>query len=135
MAKSMHNANIHVKHEYLQGGLVPTGQLAHTDQMNIANLRRMRGLNQTEFAELAGISQALVSRAENGEDGVTLRQFKAIAEALRVPLSDLFEEDRTKTENELMDLFRRLPKDRQQVWLEMSKTFARGLPEPTAEIS
>lgn len=133
MPDCMRNRHMRVKNDYARGGLVATCPLMHTSHMNIANLRRLRGLNQNELADLVGITQGAISRAEAGEDGVTLRNYKAIADALRVPLAELFQDDRTKAENEIMDLFRRLPKDRQQVWLEMSRTFSRGLPEPTQQ--
>lgn len=128
MQDFMHNVNIHVKHEYSPCGFEANELSVHTYRMNIANLRRARGLNQTELSEMANISQPAVSRAENGDDGVTLRQFRAIAAALSVPVSELFEDERTRSENELMDLFRRLPKDRQTVWLEMAKAFAQDRP-------
>lgn len=91
--------------------------------MNISTIRNMRGLNQEQLADLAGISQAQISRAEAGDDGVTLGKFKAIAEALQVPLADLFQ-DRTRTEAEMVAMYRRLPADQQAVWMDLSRTFA-----------
>lgn len=100
--------------------------------MNIEHIRRQRGLNQEQLAEMAGISQGHVSRAEKGEDGVTLGKLKAIAAALRVPLEDLFL-DRNRTEIEIVQMYRRLPAEQQAVWLELSRTFSttqlKGPPE------
>ena len=101
--------------------------------MNIENLRRLRGLNQNDLAEMAKLSQPAISRAEKGDDGVTLRNYRKISAALNVPLADLFQENRTKSENELLEMYRRLPVDRQGLWLEMSRTFAKGLPAPSGE--
>lgn len=97
----------------------------HNTEMNIATIRRLRGLNQEQLAEMAGISQAQISRAEKGDDGVTLGKLKAIAAALRVPLEDLFVE-RTRMEAEIVQIYRRLPADRQMLWLELSRTFSSG---------
>lgn len=98
--------------------------------MNIDTIRRLRGLNQEQLAEMAGISQAQVSRAEKGDDGVTLRALKSIASALKVPLEDLFQ-DRSRLENEMVLMYRRLPPEQQAVWLELSRTFASNQPPPS----
>lgn len=96
--------------------------------MNIESLRRLKGLNQSELADMAGITQPTISRAERGDDGVTLEKFKAIALALKVPLSDIFQENRSRGENELLELYRRLPTDRQRVWLQMATALAADQP-------
>lgn len=129
----MRYMNIHVKHVYSRRGLAFRHGSAHNVRMNIENLRRLRGLNQEELADLAQLSQSAISRAEQGHDGVTLRKFRQISDALRVPLADLFEDDRTRSENELLEAFRRLPADRQALWLEMSRTFARDHARPNRE--
>lgn len=133
MPQPMRIVNIHVKHDYSSHGLdVGTPDL-HNHTMNIENLRRLRGLNQDELADMAQLSQSAISRAEKGDDGVTLRKFRQISNALRVPLAELFQEDRTKSENELVEMYRRLPSERQQMWLEMSRTFAKDQPSPNSE--
>ena len=108
--------------------------MAHSRRMNIENLRRLRGLNQIDLAEMAQLSQPAISRAEKGDDGVTLRNYRKISAALNVPLAELFKEDRTKSENELLEMYRQLPADRQGLWLEMSRTFARDHLSPNAEM-
>lgn len=129
----MRIVNIHVKHDYSSRDLAIKCASGHTQLMNIEKIRRLRGLNQTELAEMANLSQPAISRAEKGADGVTLRQFRAISGALKVPLADLFQEDRSRKENELLDSFRQLGPDRQALWLEMSRTFARSLNVPISE--
>lgn len=99
--------------------------------MNIARLRALRGLNQEELADLVGIKQPTLSRAENGNDGTTLRIYRSIAAALNVPLADLFLDDRAADEISLIDLYRALPEDRKQLWREMARAFAGGPPPPT----
>lgn len=96
--------------------------------MNIANIRRARGLTQADLADMAGITQPTVSRAEKGDDGCTLGILKAIAEALSVPLSDLFAESRTPAETIVLSAFRKLPADRQRGWLDLAETLTAGQP-------
>lgn len=126
----MHPVNIHVKHRNSQGGLATAGTRWHTVGMSIERIRQARGLNQIELAEVAGLSQSAVSRAENHEEGTTLRTLMAIARALNVQIKDLFD-DRSSAEQQIIDLFRQLPPERQKVWLEMSRMFSQGLPAPT----
>jgi transcriptional regulator with XRE-family HTH domain len=133
MPQFMHNVNIHVKHDYSPCDLDQAPRLVHSQRMNIENLRRLRGLNQTELADMAQLSQPAISRAEAGEGGVTLRNYLKICAALKVPLSDLFLDDRSRNENELLEVYRKLPADRQLLWLEMSRTFARDQTSPSRE--
>lgn len=95
--------------------------------MTIENIRIARGLNQIELAEIAGLSQSAVSRAENFEPGTTLRTMMTIATALKVPLRDLFD-DRPSVEQAMIAAFRAMPPEKQKLWVEMSKTFAQGPP-------
>jgi transcriptional regulator with XRE-family HTH domain len=124
--------NIHVKNEYSRHGLAEGTPMRHTQDMNIDTIRKLRGLNQEQLADMAGISQGHVSRAEKGEDGVTLGKLKAIAAALRVPLEDLFH-DRSRTEAEIVQMYRRLPAEQRAVWLELSRTFASSQPQAPQE--
>jgi transcriptional regulator with XRE-family HTH domain len=124
----MPDTNIRVKNEYSYGGLALRVVSVDIGGMNIVTLRRMRGLNQEQLAEMAGISQGHVSRAEAGDDGVTLGKLKAIAAALKVPLEDLFQ-DRTQTEAEIVQMYRTLKPEQQQVWLELSRTFSSSQPQ------
>jgi transcriptional regulator with XRE-family HTH domain len=124
----MPDTNIRVKNEYSRCGLALWLDSVDIGVMNIVTLRRMRGLNQEQLAEMAGISQGHVSRAEAGDDGVTLGKLKAIAAALKVPLADLFQ-DRTQTEAEIVQMYRTLKPEQQQVWLELSRTFSSSQPQ------
>ena len=115
--------NNRVNTEKSPGGLASGHATCDNADMNIESLRRLRGLNQQQLAEMTGTSQTLISRAEKGDPGLTLGKLQAIAQALNVPLAELFE-DRSATEAELLAIFRRLPRDRQAVWLELSRTFS-----------
>lgn len=55
----------------------------------LERLRRDRGLDQTELAEKARVSQSTISRAENGES-LTLAAALRIAEVLGAPVEAVF---------------------------------------------
>lgn len=113
----MHKVNIHCKHDYSLHGFAHGEPAVHTERaMNIARLRKANGLTQTDLADMTGLSQATISRAEKGDDGVTLGHFKAIASALNVALGDLFSDNRTAVEQALLNAYRDLPPDRQKGW-------------------
>ena len=88
---------------------------------NIEQIRKSRGLNQTELGELVGITQPHISRIENGDEGPPLSLFRQIAEALGVTLADLFADDRSPAERALLESFRTLPPDRQKGWLDLAR--------------
>lgn len=122
----MHHVNIHVKNEYSHGGFANRVALVHSGPMNITTLRKRLGLTQTDLAEMTRLTQPTISRAERGDDGTTLATLTSIAAALNVPLSDLFLGDRSAIENEILQVFRRLPPDRQKGWLDMARVADTG---------
>lgn len=116
----MREVNIHVKHIYTRCDFAPHHSSIDNAPMNIATLRRLRGLTQTDLAEMVSLTQPTISRAEKGDDGTTLGTYRLIADALGTSLADLFTDDRTKAEAELLFAFRRLSPDRQKGWLDMA---------------
>ncbi|SDW77563.1 helix-turn-helix domain-containing protein [Roseicitreum antarcticum] len=88
---------------------------------NVGRLRDLRGLNQTQLAELVGTTQPHISRIERGDPGIPVLKFAHIAKALNVSISDLFSPERTKQEEILLGAFRRLPAARQMGWIDMAK--------------
>ncbi len=105
-----------IRHAVLPPAL-PHGMM---QAMNIAKLRKIRGLTKVDLAEMIGTTQPTISRAERGDGGVTLDVLRACAEALEVTLSDLFADDRAAAHQALLDAFDNLPQARQQVWLAMA---------------
>lgn len=95
--------------------------------MNLERIRRARGLNQNDLAEMADVKQSTISKIERGYDGVTLRVLNKLATALRVEVTELLSDDRSPAERVLIEAFRSLPADRQQGWLEMATALA---PQP-----
>ena len=102
---------------------------------HIARLRRIRGLNQSELADMVNVSQAHISRLENGDEGPPLSLFREIATALKVSLPDLFADERTREEWELMDAIRRLPAGRRRGWIDTAKLAAQDRELPSDETS
>ena len=114
--------HIHVKHEYSSHDFAESHALSHNENMNMENIRRLRNLTQEDLADMVESSQPTIGRAEKLYPGTTIRLYLKIANALRVPLADLFLEDRSTAESILVDAFRRLPPERQQGWLDMART-------------
>lgn len=57
----------------------------------IRTLRNERGLSQEQLAELSGLDRTYISGIERGLRNVALRNIEALAKALEVPMSGLFE--------------------------------------------
>ncbi len=57
-------------------------------------IRTERGLTTTKLADMVGISQAQVSRLENGQQGFRSGTLVRIAKALKVPPFRLFMTDK-----------------------------------------
>jgi len=129
MSDDMLIGHMPVKHQYARHSLAKPRLVLHYRRMNIPTIRKLRGLTQADLAEMAGVQQSTISRAENLDRGTTIGQYLDIASALGVPLADLFIESRAKAEAELLDAFRRLPPDRQRGWLDMARTVAADHPE------
>jgi transcriptional regulator with XRE-family HTH domain len=56
----------------------------------IKNIRKQKGLTQTEFASLCGITQTYLSQIEGNLKEPNLSTLKAISEKLNLPLPILF---------------------------------------------
>ncbi len=57
----------------------------------IRELRKSRGLTQEQFAELIEVEQKHVSRIELGKSFPTIERLDKIAQALQVPLRNIFD--------------------------------------------
>ena len=92
MPANMPDRNMHVKHEYSQSAVEWLTRRDHNGGMkNVRTLRLARGLTQAQLAELAGVNQATISKAERGEMNTTMETIVAIANALRVEPVELFD--------------------------------------------
>lgn len=57
---------------------------------NIIRLRRALNLTQEDLCGIAEIDRSYLSEVENGKMNITIKALKKIADALEVPLYDLF---------------------------------------------
>ena len=81
--------------------------------MNLAKLRQARGWSQRDLADVIGVNQSTIQRAEACDKTAKLATYKACAEALGVSLSDIFSDERSPVENALLSQFRTIPADQQ----------------------
>ena len=63
--------------------------LSSTISINLALLRRQRGLSLDRLAEVSGVSKAMIGQIERGDSNPTVNTLWKIAAALHVPLSRL----------------------------------------------
>lgn len=121
MPSNMHYTNILVKNNIREAVLrlaVLPSMIAH---MRLAKIRRAKGLTQIQMAEMVGVTQPTISRAERGDYGIPIGTYKACADALGISLADLFSDDRTSAQEAILAAFDRLPPARQQAWLAMAE--------------
>lgn len=62
--------------------------------MELARLRKERGLTQTKLAKLSGVSQTYISDLEANKKKPTVPIVRKLAAALEVTISELLGEDR-----------------------------------------
>ena len=111
-------------------------------------LREERDMSLSEFAKLLGTSKQVLSRYERGENTPKITTVAHYAKVLNVSLAYLMNENVTDrrpatpfdskatapdklqlTEGEqlLLNLFRQIPEEQQQVFLEMGRVYANSL--------
>jgi len=64
---------------------------------NIRRLRLEAGITQEEVALRSGLSQGYINQLESGKRRFTQKSLELIAEALSVPMSELFRGDESRT--------------------------------------
>lgn len=89
------------------------------DGMKLA--RKLKGWNQQALADASGVDQSYISKVERGWDGATVRNLNLIAQALNVPIYQLFVEDTDMAELTLLSVYRNLPQGRRDGWLDMAR--------------
>ena len=65
----------------------------------VRELRRAKSLSQEELAFRAGVHRTYLGGIERGERNPALENIEAIAKALGISLSDLFQFDKTQPNN------------------------------------
>jgi len=128
MPQNMRTAISRVKHFHPPGDFADHICMVHSRALNLTRIRKAKGLTQIDLAEAMGVTQSTVSRMERGDEGCALELFGRAATVLGVSLEDMFSEDRSAAEAELVSFFRSLPSDRQRRWLELAKVASGLLP-------
>lgn len=77
--------------------------------MNLARIRKARGLSQGDLAEMIGMDTTSVSRAENMKKSAKLETYQRCAEALGITLADIFCDTIEPIERELIAAYRAPP--------------------------
>lgn len=100
--------------------------------VQIRECRKRAGISQEKLAELSGVNNNTIYRAENGMYAVSIDTLFAIADALEVPIEELCPERfmYTKRKNELSNLefqFMRLNDDNKKVLYETAMTLIKML--------
>lgn len=93
----------------------------YTAHMNIARLRKAKGLSQTDLASMIGVEQPTISRIEKGSDGVTLRLLRQVAEALDTDIVTLFRDSREDGEDIIVQAYREISPERRQGWDDLAR--------------
>lgn len=97
--------------------------------MNLARIRKARGLTQGDLADMIGKDTSTISRAERMDKSAMLETYLLCADALKVTLSDLFCEDMQPVERELLAAFRAFPPEQRGAFsglIDMAKARARA---------
>jgi transcriptional regulator with XRE-family HTH domain len=78
--------------------------------LRIRELRKTRGLSQEAFSFECGLDRTYVSQVEQGKRNISLQNIKAMADALHVPIAELFPVASSKSTKEV-DLVYRVKDD------------------------
>lgn len=84
----------------------------HDAHMNIARFRKSRNLSQRDLAEMVGCDQSTIHRAETMHSSAKMATYLDYASALDMELWELFSEDVTPEDLELLRIFRAVPKSK-----------------------
>lgn len=86
---------------------------AHYVGMNLARIRSARGLSQRDLADMLGVNQSTIQRAEKMHPSAKLDTYQRCAELLECELSDIFSDERAPVELALLSAFRKIPEAKQ----------------------
>lgn len=97
--------------------------------MNLARIRKARGLSQGDLADMIGKDTATISRAESMSKTAKLETYQLCADALGITLADIFCDDIAPIEKELLAAFRAFPESQRGAFvglIEMAKARAQA---------
>ena len=103
--------------------------------MGLKEIRKRKGLTQRDLADMIHMDHATVNRAEKRAVSAKLATYIKLAKVLDVTLADLFSDDRTGIEADLLKAFRTLPPARRDEWLAVLRLATAPDPAAIAETS
>jgi transcriptional regulator with XRE-family HTH domain len=102
----LHHVQFPVNWHVAHGAFVMMHIMPQAWLMRLKELRELRGLTQRDLAEMIGMDAATVNRAEKMAHTAKLATYRKCASALGVSLADIFTEDFSPLERDLVQLFR-----------------------------
>lgn len=118
-----------------KGNAYPFGISYDAAILRLRQIRKSKGVTQMALAGKVGISQSNISDIENNKHNPTLDTLQKIADALAVPVVDLFEDDRPSRDavlSRLMAVYHALPVEERIKVTEIAELMARRSPNQTA---
>jgi transcriptional regulator with XRE-family HTH domain len=90
-----------------------------------------RGLTQTQFSQVSGVTPSQISRIISGSRGVGEKTLQAIASGLNLPTEDVFraagflpaQKESDPFEEQLRELISRLPKEKIPIVMELFEAY------------
>lgn len=79
--------------------------------MNLARIRKAKGLTQYDLADMIGMTQPQIVRAEKMYPSAKLLTYQKCADALGVTLADIFSDSPSPVEAQLLAAFRRMSEE------------------------
>lgn len=77
--------------------------------MKLTEIRKSRGITQAQLAEMVGVDQSTIQRAEKMHASAKLETYVLCAGALGVTLDQIFNDERTTEEALVLRGFREMP--------------------------
>lgn len=95
---------------------------SHNLAMRLRAIREAAGLSQKQLAEMMGVDQSTVQRAETMHASAKISTYARAAEVLEVPLEAMFNTQRDLDELLLLETFRRLPPNMRRSVLQLAQS-------------
>lgn len=102
----MHHEHQTVKRFDARGAFAFDMRRAHHPRMSMKQIRVARGLSQRDLADLVGVDQSTIQRAEAMKDGARMEVYRMVAQVLNVEIADLFTDARSPEELQILEGFR-----------------------------
>lgn len=126
----MHKEHQERNRQDAYGAFAKTMHQMHDLGMNLRRIREAKKLSQRDLADLVGVDQATIQRAEKMASSAKLTTYKACADALGVPLVAIFTE--SLEEAALLSAFQRSDGEGRRLILALANE-AKAQPQPPSD--